>query len=202
MGRAYRFDLHVHSTASADSTLPSGMALLRARELGLRGIAFTDHDRLTMMESAQPELVLIPGAELSTEWGDLLALGITELPDCDLGVPRIIDSIHAQGGVAVIPHPFTGLPNSMNERTAEIIDIVDGLEVTSPRRTADNSRARRLARQNRKAELGGSDAHVLDEMGRAWTICDCPDAEGLLDAIRKGRTRAMGNERKGLGFRV
>jgi len=194
MGQGYLFDMHVHTTASADSTLPSRMALLRARELGLRGIAVTDHDCLTVMECAQPDLVLIPGAELSTEWGDLLALGISKLPDNALAVPRIIDDIHAQGGVAVIPHPFTGLPNSMNDRVEEIIDMVDGLETASPRKTADNRRARRLARSHRKSEIGGSDAHALEEMGRSLTACASPDAEGLLDAIRSGKTRAAGRK--------
>jgi hypothetical protein len=202
IGREHLFDLHVHTTASADSTLPYGMAILRARELGLRGIAITDHDRLTVVESGQPDLVLIFGAELSTEWGDLLALGISRLPDNTLPVPRIIDDIHAQGGVAVIPHPFTGLPNSMNERVPDIIDIIDGLETASPRKAADNQRARRLARQHRKAEIGGSDAHALEEMGRSLTACDSPDMGGLLSAIRAGKTKAVGNERKGLGYRV
>jgi len=190
-GRKHLFDLHVHTTASADSTIPWGMAIGRARELGLRGIAITDHDRLTVEESADADLVLIPGAELSTEWGDLLALGISEIPDNALPVPRIIDNIHAQGGIAVIPHPFTGLPNSMNERVSEIIDIVDGIETASPRKSADNLRARRLARQHRKAEIGGSDAHALEEMGRSLTACDGPDAEGLMDAIRNARTKTV-----------
>jgi len=199
VGRGYLFDLHVHTSASADSTLPCGMAILRARELGLRGMAITDHDRLTVVESAPPDLVLIPGAELSTEWGDLLALGISRLPDNVLPVPRIIDDIHAQGGVAVIPHPFTGLPNSMNDMVEAIIDIVDGLETASPRKAADNQRARRLARQHRKSEIGGSDAHALEEMGRSLTACDSPDVEGLLDAIRNARTRAGNNSARAHG---
>jgi predicted metal-dependent phosphoesterase TrpH len=193
-GQKHLFDMHVHTSASADSTIPYVMAVQRARELGLRGIAITDHDSLTVVGCSQPDIVMIPGAELSTEWGDLLAIGISRLPDNTLPVPRIIDDIHAQGGVAVIPHPFTGLPNSMNERVPELIDIIDGLETASPRKAADNIRARKLARQHGKAEIGGSDAHALEEMGRSLTECASPDAEGLLDAIRSGKTRAAGRK--------
>ena len=188
--RGQRFDLHVHTNGSSDSNIPFGMAIGRARELGFRGIAITDHDRLTIGEQSQPDIVLVSGAELTTEWGDLLALGISELPDNSLPVPRIIDDIHEQGGVAVVPHPFTDAQNSMNERVLEIIDIIDGLETASPRKAADNLRARRLARQHHKAEIGGSDAHALEEMGRSWTVCESPNAEGLLEAIRNARTKA------------
>jgi hypothetical protein len=200
--RGHIFDLHVHSTGSADSTLSLGLAISRARELGLCGIAITDHDRLTVVEPALPGLVAVPGAEITTQWGDLLALGISELPDNSLGVPEIVESIHSQGGVAVIPHPFTDLPNSMNDRTLEIIGIVDGLETASPRKAADNLRARKLARLHDKAQVGGSDAHALDEMGRSLTICDSPDVAGLLAAIRAGKTQAVGNGRMGIGSRA
>jgi predicted metal-dependent phosphoesterase TrpH len=190
--RGRRFDLHVHTNGSSDSNIPCGMAIRRARELGLWGISITDHDRLTIVEQQQPDIVLVPGAEITTQWGDLLALGISKLPDNSLPVPRIIDNIHAQGGVAVVPHPFTDAPNSMNERVLDIIDIIDGLETASPRKAADNLRARRLARQHHKAEIGGSDAHAIEEMGRSLTLCDSPDVGGLLAAIRAGRTKAVG----------
>jgi hypothetical protein len=189
--RARLFDMHVHTTGSADSSIPPWMAVSRARELGLRGLAITDHDRLTVLEPAPLDLVLVPGAELSTDWGDLLALGISELPDVHLPVPEIVDSIHAQGGVAVVPHPFADIPYAMNERVYDIIDIVDGLEVTSPRRSADNRLARKVAHDHHKAILGGSDAHALGEMGRGLTACDVSDLKGLLDAIRSATTSAV-----------
>jgi len=55
--RARLFDMHVHTTGSADSSIPPWMAVSRARELGLRGLAITDHDRLTVLEPAPLDLV-------------------------------------------------------------------------------------------------------------------------------------------------
>jgi hypothetical protein len=193
MGERYLFDLHIHTTRSPDSRLPPGTAMTRARELGLRGIAFTDHDRLTTMESPSRDLVLVPGAELSTEWGDLLALGIRELPPAGLPIPELIAEIHRQGGVAVVPHPFSKELSSicMNDHVYDIIGMVDGLEVTSPKRSVDNRRARELAVKHRKAVVGGSDAHSADGMGWGFTACEEGTADGLLRAIREARTEAF-----------
>ena len=189
----FLFDLHVHSTNSSDSRLSPKAAMTRARELGLRGLSFTDHDRLTVLESPFDDLVLVSGAELSTGWGDLLAIGIRELPPADLPVPDIIDIIHRQGGVAVVPHPFSGELKAicMNERVLEVIDLVDGLEVTSPKSSVDNQKARRLAQKHGKAVVGGSDAHSVEAMGWGFTACAKGTVEGLLEAIRRGKTEAF-----------
>jgi predicted metal-dependent phosphoesterase TrpH len=189
----FLFDLHVHGAGSADSRLSNREAMTRARELGLRGLSFTDHDRLTSLRSPFDDLVLVPGAELSTEWGDLLALGISEMPGPGLSVPGLIEDIHRQGGVAVVPHPFSEELSRicMNEHLFDIMDLVDGLEVTSPKRSVDNALARRLARENGKAVVGGSDAHSLEAMGWGFTSCDEGTVEGLLEAIRRGRTEAF-----------
>lgn len=191
--RGFLFDLHVHSTGSADSRLSPKAAMTRARELGLRGLTFSDHDRLTVARSPFEDLVLIPGAELSTEWGDLLAIGIGELPPPGLSVLDIIDNIHRQGGVAVVPHPFCEELRAicMNERVLDIIGIVDGLEVTSPKSSVDNPKARRLAQKHGKAVIGGSDAHSVEAMGWGFTACNEGTVEGLLRGIREARTEAF-----------
>ncbi|MEM2869811.1 MAG: PHP-associated domain-containing protein [Thermoplasmata archaeon] len=184
------FDLHVHTKRSLDSSISPSAALIRARELGLRGLALTDHNTLTMVSNPYEEVLLVPGAELSTPWGDLLALGIQELPPPGLSVPEIIDRVHAQGGAVVIPHPFSGALTSicMNERVFDIIDRIDGLEVTSPKVSVDNARARRVAGMYKRAAVGGSDAHSLEGLGKGLTVCEAMDLDGLLKAIKEART--------------
>ncbi|MGQ9582775.1 MAG: PHP domain-containing protein [Thermoplasmatota archaeon] len=187
------FDLHVHTSRSPDSRIPPGAALTRARELGLRGLAITDHDKLTALSNPFEDLLIVPGAELSTEWGDLLALGVAELPPPGLPVPELVDRIHGLGGVAVVPHAFSEALGRicMNERVFKIIDRVDGLEVTSPKASVDNERARRVAGRYGKAHVGGSDAHSLDGLGMGATACEAEDIEGLLRAIREARTEGI-----------
>jgi len=71
------YDLHVHTTAS-DGTLTPGEVIDAAGNIGLKGIAITDHDTVAGLEPARrylehtPDLMLelIPGIELNTEAGD------------------------------------------------------------------------------------------------------------------------------------
>jgi hypothetical protein len=46
------------------------------------------------------------------------------------------------------------------------------------------------------AKLGGSDAHWAPVVGDAFTIIESQDqtVDAILDAIKKGRTQAQGNE--------
>ena len=67
------YDLHVHSIAS-DGLLTSAELLLRAREIGLDGLAITDHDTVkgieeayTFMSAHPTSLQFIPGIEMNTE---------------------------------------------------------------------------------------------------------------------------------------
>lgn len=66
-----RADLHAHSTAS-DGTLTPAELVRRAREVGLLGLALTDHDTLAGLSAARREaavlgLDFLPGVELSAE---------------------------------------------------------------------------------------------------------------------------------------
>lgn len=67
------FDLHVHSTAS-DGLLTPEELIRRSLEIGLKGIALTDHDTVGGIEAAQQfiadhnlPLQFIPGIEMNTE---------------------------------------------------------------------------------------------------------------------------------------
>jgi predicted metal-dependent phosphoesterase TrpH len=59
-----------------------------------------------------------------------------------------------------------------------------------------NISADRLADTLNLAKLGGSDAHWAPAVGDAFTIIESQDqtVDAILDAIRKGRTQAQGNE--------
>ncbi len=72
------FDLHTHTTASDGSLAPAELLQL-AQARGVTVLAITDHDTLAGYFSAQHwlaaneaennELTLIPGVEVSTQWG-------------------------------------------------------------------------------------------------------------------------------------
>lgn len=202
-----RIDLHVHSDRSPDgrATVDALVAAVEARHLD--GLALTDHNtvgglaRLAELARARPTLRLIPGVELSTSDGHLLALGLTEVPPTGISAAESIEWIVARGGVAVPSHPFRrvhgvgGLSRSLSVRALEVINGHNG-----PR--ADR-RAREVAAARGIGATGGSDAHGVEELGRAWTAF--PDGadrlDQLLEALQGGRTVAEGRS-AGFAYRA
>ena len=79
-------DPHVHSDGSYDGHEPVELLLEQASEIGLDGVVVTDHDvikeSLRAAELApQYGLFGIPGVEVSTKVGHLLAIGVEERPE-------------------------------------------------------------------------------------------------------------------------
>lgn len=80
----YKYDFHVHTEYSPDSTSPLKSVLEAAVKKGLDGIAICDHDtregglKAVQIVADNPELfknfVVIPGVEVSTAEGHLLVL--------------------------------------------------------------------------------------------------------------------------------
>lgn len=189
------FDLHVHSKNSFDSSISIPMVFSRARQEGLKGIAITDHDFLTWTSSPYPDLLFIPGIEIRVREinGDIIALGIQEEISPSLSLPEIIENIHDQAGVAIVPHPFSSIPGfpSLGENIYNVSQLLDGIEVTSPKSHVDNKRAKREGRKLGLAQVGGSDSHRAEHIGRGVTIIKdaIESVDELLEAIRKKKTR-------------
>ncbi|OYT43120.1 MAG: metal-dependent phosphoesterase, partial [Candidatus Aenigmarchaeota archaeon ex4484_56] len=109
-------ELHTHSWYSRGSILGeecthSPIEIVRkAKEIGLNGIAVTDHNSLKSWFNLKKlkfnDFVVIPGEEISTNQGHILAIGISEEIKPKQHVLETIDKIHQQGGIAIAPHPF------------------------------------------------------------------------------------------------
>ena len=191
--KSAHYDLHIHSQASWDSKISVKELLTRALELGLAGLAATDHDQFTRVESPYPELLLIPGEEVSTLEGHILALGINETIPPWLTPEETVELIHAQGALAVASHPFPtkeGYPGLLDK--VYELDL-DGLEVTNPKDFVDNRQARAAAKAMNVAKLGGSDAHRLEAVGTGLTVLRerAETVDDFLLEVRKKRTDGM-----------
>jgi predicted metal-dependent phosphoesterase TrpH len=106
-----RIDTHVHTGASYDAFPTVEAVLTRAAEIGLDGVVVTDHDTihasLDAVERAPAYgLLALPGVEVSTADGHLLAIGVEERPRAGDPLRATVDAVHDAGGVAVVPHPF------------------------------------------------------------------------------------------------
>lgn len=191
--RAARYDLQVHTDASPCSGATPEDVVDASLAADLGGIAITNHDTLEGVDEATHHapnrLDVIPGVEVTTTHGHLLALDVDAVPDGH-GPRKVIESIHDMGGVAVLSHPFDRLRQYFDADLPEIAAAADGVEVTNSRclRPAYNRQARRFADQYGLATTGGSDAHFPHEVGRAVTTCTGP----LVPALRRGETDVEG----------
>jgi predicted metal-dependent phosphoesterase TrpH len=195
-------ELHAHSEASYDGRDPVERLLERAQSVGLDGLAVTDHDAIeASLEAAElaPEydLVGIPGMEVTSAAGHVLALGVRELVPEGLPFAETLDRIHDLGGVAVVPHPFqTSRSGVLANISEDELAGADAIEIYNSRLLTGraNRRAERFARRRGLPMTAGSDAHIAEMVGQAVTHVDTDErrAEAILEAVREGRTTVEG----------
>ena len=199
-----RIDPHVHSEASYDGSEPVELLLEQAAEIGLDAIVITDHDVLyESVRAAElaPEygLVGIPGVEVSTADGHLLALGVEQMPPAGKPMAETAAWVRDRGGVTIVPHPFQRSRHGVRRRTLDACEF-DAMEVYNSWLFTGykNRRARRFARAHGYPGVAGSDAHRVEFVGRAYTEVQVPAERredltaAVLDAIREGETAVRG----------
>jgi len=200
-----RIDPHVHSDASYDGSDPPELLLEQAADIGLDAIVVTDHD--VIHESARAAelaptygLVGIPGVEVSTADGHLLAIGVEEMPPRRAPMAETVEWIQERGGIAIVPHPFQRSRHGVRKRRLGGVDP-DAIEVYNSWAFTGwkNRRARRYARSNGYPGVAGSDAHRVGYVGRAYTEIDIEGTtradltgEAIIEAVRDGATRVEG----------
>lgn len=193
-------DCHVHTADSYDSTATVDAVVTAAADAGLDGLVVTDHDRigrsrLAAARAADFGLVGLPGVEVSTADGHLLAIGVSSRPAPDRPLAETVRTVRADGGVAVIPHPFQ---LSRHGVSASAIADCDGIEVFNAHSMTGvrNRQAEQFAETHGYPHFGGSDAHRPSLVGRGVTHVATgvsrPTAEDVVTAMRAGRTRASG----------
>ncbi|MFB6218564.1 MAG: PHP domain-containing protein [Halobacteriaceae archaeon] len=195
-------ELHCHSERSYDGRDPVELLVEQAAGVGLDALAVTDHDAIEASLAAadlaeERGLVGIPGMEVTSAAGHVLALGITETVPPDRSFRETVERIREAGGVAVVPHPFqksrSGVAANVGE--AELADV-DAIEVYNSRLLTGiaNRRAERFARRHDLPMTAGSDAHISEMVGQAPTLVDTDErtVAAVLDAIRDGRTSFEG----------
>jgi len=204
-GARVRIDPHVHSRASHDGHEPVELLLAHASEIGLDGVVVTDHDEIdASIEAAAlaPEfdLVGIPGVEVSTAAGHLLAIGVDRCPEPGRPLTETVEAVGAMGGAAVVPHPFQRSRHGVRKRhlrgvDPDAIEVYNSMLFTGYR----NRRADAFARRRDIARVAGSDAHHLPNLGRAYTAVDLDAevdvpavADAVVEAIRDGETGVTG----------
>lgn len=195
-------ELHAHSSLSSDGRDPVTDLLARARDAGLDALAVTDHDEIEASRRAvdlapEYDLLGIPGLEVTSAAGHVLALGVERHIPEGLSFTDTLEQIHDQEGVAVVPHPFQESRSGVMDHISRVdLARADAIEVYNSRLLTGraNRQARRFAREHGIPQTAGSDAHISEMVGRAVTLVDVEarSVEAILDAIKAGRTHIDG----------
>jgi hypothetical protein len=177
-------DLHIHSTYSWDGTARVEEILDHAaHRAGLDIIAITDHDEIRgSLEGRELAhkygLEVIPGMEVSSADGHVLALFVEEPVPAGLSLAETLECVGDQGGVCIAAHPMARWTPSLSEdviraalQNADLARVLVGIEVWNAGlvRGASNLRARTLAAGLPVARVGNSDSHLAWSIGFAAT---------------------------------
>jgi predicted metal-dependent phosphoesterase TrpH len=194
-----RIDLHLHTTLSLDSTVTWNDATTGCWRTGLDGFAATNHETLTKIPESilnDSGLIVLPGIEIKAEGIHIGAFDIQELVEKRLSLAETVDRIHDQGGIAVICHAHSVLRTWMDRKKVEeagfdLVEVANAYQFPYGMMTERN---RSLAEKINCPQTGGSDSHIPQTVGRAYTILEVKERspEGVLDALRKGRCRGEG----------
>jgi len=197
-------DLHIHSTQSDGLATPEEIVSYAATRTDMKVIAVTDHNTIEggvrALEAAagHPGLEVVVGSEITSKWGHILGLYLTEDVRAGLSAVDTIAAINEQGGVAIIAHPFAnrafgpfGL-KSLGDKIDKVAFQAMEVYNSSPYLViANRLAAKAFAAGQGIAATGGSDAHVLKAVGRGYTLFRGTSAEELRRSIEELETSAV-----------
>jgi predicted metal-dependent phosphoesterase TrpH len=197
-------DLHIHTTYSSDSTItPKTLVEQLVAHNSIKVAAVTDHDTTEglsvtrQLASAYPDILIIPGVEISTPQGDLLVLGTEETPPQPWTAEGVVDFARDTNCVSVVAHPYReyGMGDLARNYKVDAIEVLNG--VSSP---SANKMAQELAKLMGLPGLAGSDAHQPSELYTVYTEVQASlDIDEILKALKKGLVAAHSN-RKSIHF--
>lgn len=185
---AGKADIHIHTNHSDGSSSAQEVLEHVQHHTDLDVIAITDHDTLTgaleakrLHEQGNYRFELILGQEITSQVGHIIGLFLTEPVPKELSVSETIRRIHVQRGLAIAAHPMLVMryinPDMLTANGVgadclmtepfDAIEIVNG----TPLLGKENARAKLLNRTMLfRAETGGSDGHILEAIGKAYTL--------------------------------
>jgi predicted metal-dependent phosphoesterase TrpH len=189
-----RTDLHVHTSYSPDASInPKTIVDQLYAHPFIKAVAITDHStvegyyKARELASVYDDILIIPGVEVSTDNGDILVLGIAEVPPKPWTVKNVINFAKKKGTLTIAAHPYRayGLGDLTRKCNVDAIEILNGASPPNVNKLAEN-----LAKEMKLPGVAGSDAHQASELWTVYTeIQASSDIDEILKAIKKGLVR-------------
>ncbi len=181
-------DLHCHTyPISWDSALTPDQMIELAKEAGVEGICFTEHDYFWDVAECEAlakkhDFLVLPGLEANTECGHMLAYGLQKYQFGMHRVEQLAAMVKAAGGVMIAAHPYRRyMP--WYELSGEDLERSLGKAMENPAykhcvaletlhgrgAPQQNDFSERLRQRLGMRGTGGSDAHQPNQVGRCVT---------------------------------
>ncbi|MEW5868544.1 MAG: PHP domain-containing protein [Chloroflexota bacterium] len=207
-------DLHIHTIYSYDGTSSvSAVIKYAAHHAKLDVIAITDHNKIEGALQAQDlapsyNIEVIPGIEVSSEEGHILALFVSRPIPPGLSIEATVLKTLEQGGICIIPHPMTYSRMAVHPyaiqralRNPEVSRGLVGVEFFNAGMAGAqrDERAIYLCSQLPISQVGCSDAHVNWMIGLGATRFPGRSAAELRRALENHQTQAVGTDQMEMG---
>jgi predicted metal-dependent phosphoesterase TrpH len=199
-----RIDLHIHTTYSSDASInPKTIVDQLYAHPFIKAVAITDHNtvegyyKAQELASAYEDVLIIPGVEVSTVNGDLIVLGIAELPPKPWTVKNVVDFAKEKEALTIAAHPYRayGLGDLARKYDVDAIEVLNGASPPNVNKLAEN-----LAKEMNLPGVAGSDAHQVGELWTVYTeVQATSDVDEILKAIKDGLVR-VGTTEKSIHF--
>lgn len=215
-------DMHVHSSWSdAAPSVRQILADARHKRIGIAITDHNEAGAFRHLESSRPGVLVIPGIELDCAEGPHILLffysrnDLADFYDRHIRDRRrksqvmisypaadtILSAAEGYSCLKIAAHPFGyfGLDRGVLKCDARgllpgVVSRLDGIEVICGGMTRKVNRlAAAYADATGIPVTGGSDAHILREVGRAVTAVRAGSTEEFLDGIRRGESVVAGS---------
>ncbi len=206
MTQKINVDFHCHSEFSRDSTIKLDRLLAECDRKGITKIAITDHNKIDgAMEAASrwPNRI-IPGIEIMTSQGELLAYFVREQIPSGLSPMETISALKDQGALISVSHPFDRIRNGgwKEQILIELLPWLDAIEGFNAHCFSDkpNRQAVAFCHEYHMDMTAGSDAHHPLDIGQAGlSMVDFGNAQELRHSLK---TAKVFGSRTKLGIRI
>ncbi len=201
-------DLHMHTDLSdGKPTVQALLNFVAIHRPQLDVIAITDHDKLdsalwAVDHAEDYAFDIVPGIEVSTRFGHVLALWVTTPIPYGLDLKETATAIREAGGISVLAHPFHfHLPfvrrtwRELWQHPEQLVEAgLDAVEVHNAGVATpfSNWLARRMAQKLDITVMGDSDAHNLGAIATGTTHFPGHTADDLRHALLNRQTIAKG----------
>jgi hypothetical protein len=184
--KMFKIDMHVHTVLGGDSAIRPAEVVAQARRVGLDGLCITEHHSYDLSQPfvriAQQECFpIFRGLEYRAAEGHLLIYGVRAgKGDFPPGLPMqtVLEWVARRGGVGVPAHPYQpGMVGSaLGDRVLQLDGLVAIETLNGSLPPEMNQLAQAAALRMGVAGIGGSDAHGIQALGKAYTCFPSPIA--------------------------